>query len=291
MALGEGDYRYEVVPGWAKLPEGWVFTQVADVAVDSEGRIYAFTRGRHPVIVFNQAGEFLTSWGYGECGDFPDRIGQPHGIFIDRNDNVYLVDSYQHVVRQYSRLGEMQREWGTPGEPQTTFYRRQFNMPTGAVIGPDGSMYVADGYGNRCVHKYSREGKHLLTWGDGGDGPGQFAVVHNIGCDRTGRVIVCDRENDRVQIFDPDGAFIEAWTDVVKPADVWVTEDNVIYLVEQGLGGRVGVWSPEGKLLSRFSGPDVQSSHGVCVDIEGSIYVAEIGVGDRGQRLQKYIRV
>ena len=144
------------------------------------------------------------------------------------------------------------------------------------------------------MHKYSKEGERLLTWGDGGRGPGQFAVVHNIGCDKTGRVLVCDRENNRVQIFDSDGKYIEEWTDVVAPGDVWVTDDNTIYVVEQGGSGRVGVWTPEGKLLCRFAGSEgdvMQAPHGICVDDEGSIYVAEIGAGERGQRLQKFVRV
>ena len=82
MTLGEGDYKYEEVEGWAKLPEGWVFTQVSDAAIDSQGRIYAFTRGKHPIVVFDQAGNFLTSWGYGEFGISPHLVSQSHGIFI-----------------------------------------------------------------------------------------------------------------------------------------------------------------------------------------------------------------
>ena len=294
MALGEGDYRYELVEGWAKLPEGWVFSLVSDAAIDSKGRIFAFTRGKHPIIVFDKDGNFVTSWGYGEFGISPHLVSQSHGIFIGPDDEVYLTDAWQHVVRRYTLLGDMEREWGTPGVPGVTYYKREFNMPTGVAIGPDGSIYVSDGYGNRCVHKYSSIGEHLLTWGEAGSGPGEFAVVHNIGCDKTGRVIVCDRENDRVQIFDPDGKHMETWTDVTAPGDVWVTDDNTIYVVEQGGSGRVSVWSPEGERLSRFAGTEdgvLEAPHGICVDDEGSIYVAEIGGDGRGERLQKFVRV
>ncbi len=293
MALGQGDYKYEVVDGWAKLPEGWVFSLVSDAAIDSRGRIYAFTRGKHPIIVFDKDGNFITSWGYGEFGLSPNLVSQSHGIFIGPDDQVYLTDSFQHIVRRYTRLGELEREWGNRGQSGVTHYRKEYNMPTGVAFGLDGSFYVSDGYGNRCVHKYSKEGEHLMAWGEAGSGPGQFAVVHNIGCDKTGRVLVCDRENDRIQLFDPDGEFIEEWNDLEMPGDVWVTDDNTIYVAEQGGYGHVSVWSPDGKRISRFSGASggvLQAPHGICVDDEGSVYVAEIGGEDRGQRLQKFVR-
>ena len=293
MTLGDGDYKYELVEDWAKLPEGWVFSLVSDVDIDSRGRIYTFTRGKHPIIVFDKEGNFITSWGYGEFGISPHLVSQSHGIFITPTDEVYLTDAYQHVMRKYTPLGDMEREWGTPGVPGVTHYRREFNMPTGITMAPDGCIYVSDGYGNRCVHKYSQSGEHLLTWGEPGKGPGQFAVVHNIGCDKTGRVFVCDRENNRIQIFDPEGKHMETWTDVVAPGDVWITDDNMIYVVEQGSGGRVSVWTPEGERISRFAGAPagvMEAPHGLCVDDEGSIYVAEIGADNLGQRLQKFTR-
>ena len=293
MALGEGDFQYELVEDWARYPEGWVPAAVSDAAVDSRGRIYLFTRGRHPVIVLDKEGRFVTSWGYGEFGVSPNLISQSHGIFIGPEDEVYLTDAYQHVVRRYTRLGELEREWGNRGVAGVTFHRRPFNMPTGVAIGPDGSIYISDGYANRCVHKYSPEGEHLLTWGEPGSGPGEFAVVHNIGCDLEGRLLVCDRENDRIQIFDPDGVFIEQWTDLTMPGDVWITADGLIHVVEQGGYGHASVWTPRGERLSRFSsspGGVLQSPHGLCVDGEGSLYVAEIGEGDRGQRVQKFAR-
>ena len=94
MALGEGDYRYELVDGWPKVPEGWELKAVSDAAVDSQGRIYAFSRGKHPLTVCSKDGDFLTSWGYGEFGVTPHIVSQSHAIFITPDDQVYLTDAY-----------------------------------------------------------------------------------------------------------------------------------------------------------------------------------------------------
>ena len=288
MPLGQGDFQFELVDGWPNLPEGWIMAEASDAAIDSRGRIYVFTRGKHPIMVFDKEGNFVTSWGYGEFGLTPHLVSQSHGIFISPDDEVYLTDSLQHIVQRYSRLGDLEHQWGTVGVCKPTYNKDQFNMPTGVAMAPDGTIYVSDGYGNRCVHKFTGSGEHLKTWGEAGSAPGQFAVVHNLGVDSTGRVLVCDRENDRIQIFDPDGQFMEEWTGMSMPGDVWITADDTVYVAEQGESGHLSVWTAEGERISRFSGTEggvLTSPHGLCVDDEGSVYVAEIG---NGKRVQKF---
>ena len=108
-------------------------------------------------------------------------------------------------------------------------------MPSGLAIGPSGEMFVSDGYGAHRVHKYNADGELLLTWGRQGTGPGEFALVHNVWVDKDSRVLICDRENDRIQIFDDQGGFLEEWTDLEKPGDIWI-HDDVVHVVEQGPG-------------------------------------------------------
>ena len=106
-------------------------------------------------------------------------------------------------------------------------------------------------------------------------GPGEFALLHNIWVDERGRVIICDRENNRIQIFDGDGNFLEEWTDLESPGDLWI-HDSIIYVVEQGAGTGVSIWTLDGDLLSRWRGSDegaahgsVIGGHGICVDSPG----------------------
>ena len=90
-----------------------------------------------------------------------------------------------------------------------------------------GAIYIADGYGNARVHKYSPEGEHLLSWGEFGTGPGQFNLVHSVCTDDAGRVYIADRENHRVQIFDDQGAYLDQWNDMHRPCGLLVSGDRV----------------------------------------------------------------
>jgi len=113
-------------------------------------------------------------------------------------------------------------------------------MPSGLAISPGGELFVSDGYCSRRVHKFSPEGELLLSWGSPGEGPGEFAFVHNLAVDPTVRVFVCDRENDRIQIFDADGGYLKWWTDLPLPGDLYI-RDGVAYVVEQGDRGGVSI--------------------------------------------------
>lgn len=143
---------------------------------------------------------------------------------------------------------------------------------------------MADGYGNHLVHKFSPEGELLLTWGQQGTGPGEFGTVHNITVDQESRVYICDRSNDRIQVFDREGQFLEQW-ELPSPNDIWI-QDDIAYVA----GGThwVSLWTLDGEVLARFGSRDEgvpAPGHGICVDAHGSIYA----IGN--QRVTKFKRV
>jgi DNA-binding beta-propeller fold protein YncE len=284
--VGKGDFKYQVAEGWGELPEGWEFKQVAGVAVDSQDRVYVFNRGEHPVIVFDRDGRFLNSWGEG-------LFKTAHGVYMGPDDHIYLVDSGNHTVREFTNDGKLLVTLGTEDHPGAD--GAPFNKPTGVALSPSGEIYVSDGYGNRRIHKYSPDGKLLLSWGEEGDGVGQFALPHGVFVDRQNRVYVADRENQRIQIFTPQGEFITQWTnfDNCKPCTVFIDHDDIVYVPE--LHQRMSIFNMEGRLLERW-GEDEPSHkpgqffapHTACTDSRGDLYVGEVL---EGQRIQKFLRM
>ena len=123
-------------------------------------------------------------------------------------------------------------------------------------------MFVTDGYGNARVHKFAADGTHLLSWGEPGTGPGQFNLPHGIWIDRHGRVLVCDRENDRVQVFDQEGKLLRVWpTKLIGPAVFYVDADDIVYIPEHN-GGLVSVLTLDGERLAQWGDPSFRSCHG-----------------------------
>ena len=285
--VGSGGHRYERVPSWPNMPKYWALGAASDGAVNSRDEVHIFSRGDHPLTIWDTDGDFISSWGEGTFS------ANPHGIYIAPNDKVWLVDRDYHIATEYTPSGELLRTLGNKLAPSPSFTGMPFNMPSGLAIAPGGELFVSDGYGGNRVHKFSADGELILSWGRQGTEPGEFALVHNIWVDRNGRVFICDRENDRIQIFDGEGNFLEQWTDLEKPGDVWIHDDTV-YVVEQGPGSGVSIWTLEGQLLARWRGDQgpgegtLVGGHGLCVDSQGSIYVTEIG---RGARVTKFVRV
>ncbi len=163
---------------------------------------------------------------------------------------------------------------------------------------PKGDLYVSDGYGNCRVHQFAPNGDLKRSWGTSGKGPGQFHLPHGIAVAADGRVFVCDRENDRIQIFNPDGEYLAEWTDTQRPTHIVFDDKGRAYVSElwwhkgqtsQRHGpisvprqGRVSVFDKDGRLLTRWGTPDATAAgsfaapHGIAVDSRGDIYVGEV---------------
>src|SRR6201996_8471629 len=210
IIVGSGDYRYEQIDNWAKIPPGWSLREVGAVGVDKQDNVYVFNRGNHPMMIFGREGNFLRAWGEGL---FP----RAHGLHMAPDGTVFLTDDADHTVRQCTLDGKVLLTLGTPGKPAPFMSGEPFHRCTHTALSPKGDIYVSDGYGNACVHKYSPDGKLLKTWGEPGTDPGQFNIVHNIATDADGWVYVADRENHRVQVFDGNGKYETQWNNLHRP--------------------------------------------------------------------------
>lgn len=245
------------------------------------------------ILVFDgSTGRQLTSWG-------ENFFHLPHGLTVDHEDNVWLTDVVRQQVFKFTHDGKLLLTLGEKGKAGDD--GGHFNQPTDVAVAPDGSFYVSDGYQNSRVAKFSRDGKFLFSWGTKGDGPGQLRVPHGIALDASGRVLVADRGNARLQVFDPQGKFLAEWkgADLGRPWSVAVARDGSIFAVD---GGDQSKNSPDrarmvrmgadGHVLETFGafghGPgEFIWPHDVAVARDGSIYVVEVSVG---MRVQKFVR-
>ena len=197
-----------------------------------------------------------------------------------------------------------------------------FNLPTNLVAAGDDRLYVTDGYGNARVHCFSSTGDYLFSWGGPGSGPGEFNLPHGIDVDSSGRVFVADRENSRIQLFDAEGRFLEQWPDIVRPTDLFICDDDTVFVAEEGarcglfpwmtpdpdaIGGRVAVFAPDGELLARWGGGldpcsagDFYAPHAIWLDSKRTIYVGEVNWSAGGKDgdippdcpcLRRYVKV
>ncbi|MCP4814184.1 MAG: hypothetical protein GY888_16880 [Planctomycetaceae bacterium] len=248
------------------------------VAIDSKGQLYLFHRGDQPICCFSSTGKFIRSWGDG-------LIGSAHGLRIDRDDNVWATDIEHHMVYKFTNKGQLLMALGRPDEPGTD--GNQFNKPTDVAFGPHGNFFVTDGYGNSRVMKFTARGALVKTWGTRGRGTGEFDLPHSIIVDATNRVLVGDRENDRIQIFDLDGKHLATWDGgapygmaLDRSQRLFMADGRANQVVRINRRGTIDLrWGRKGDGAGEFNLP-----HMLAIDPTGHIYVAEVG----GKRFQKF---
>jgi len=257
-----GSRRYRIVRHWGTLPEGMRLGEMSKLAVDSQGDVYVFQRIDPPIVVFDREGRYARSFGEG-------RIADAHGIFITPDDRIWLVDRGHHQIVVCNRQGELLFTVGERGQAR---FQAPFNHPTDVAVAANGDFYVSDGYGNSMVHWFGPEGEHKRSWGGPGDAPGQFVTPHGIWVLADGRVIVGDRENNRIQVFSPEGQYLTGWHDFYKPMDIYVDAEGLIYVADQV--PRLTVLTDDGTIIGRCM-PTPKEGHGVCGDSKANLYVAE----------------
>ena len=285
MAALQDSFNYKVVEGWGQGPEGRAFGGVTPaVATDSHDRVYVARREPAAILVYDREGRFLTAWGEG-------LLKSPHSVWFDERDHLYVTDVKDHTVRRFDSDGRVLQTLGTPG--QVGAPGEPFNRPTWAVLAPGGDLYVSDGYGQFRVHRFSADGTLQHSWGEEGAGPGQFALPHCLRVDSRGRVLVLDRENRRLQIFDAEGVYLDEWPDLDGPNDLYIDRDDNVFIAEGNY--RISVFNLDGRLLARWGeqgegqGQFADHPHGLWLDSRGDLYVAEVPFLDN--RLQKFTRV
>ncbi len=278
---------------------------MASVAVDANDNIWTFNRSVPPIQVYRPDGTFVRAWG-------EKSVGMAHHIKIDRDGNIWLADIGLHVVRKFSPSGEVLLTLGTPGlfgEDQ-----EHLDKPTDMAIASDGSVFVADGYGNNRIVHFDPQGKFVKAWGKLGTGPEELSLPHAIAIDSKDRIYVADRNNVRIQIFNRDGQLIDSWSNAIVPWGFCLTSDDHLWVA----GSTPMAWredpkypgaplscppkdqvvmkfSPTGRVVQVWTIPkgsdghetpgDVNWLHCVAQDSQGNLYLGDI----IGKRIQKFV--
>ena len=303
---------YRTIENHFTMPDGRKVGSTAGITIDRDGTsVWVFERcGANdcvgssvaPVLKFDAAGKVVKSFGAG-------MFIRPHGIHVDRDGNIWVTDGEGpdgkdarrngkgHQVFKFNPDGKLLMTLGKAGV--TGDGPDAFNMPSAVLIAPNGDIFIGDGHGgtsNARVLKFSKDGRFIKAWGKRGTAPGDFETPHNLAMDSRGRLFVGDRGNNRVQIFDQEGKFLDEWKQFGRPSDVFIDRNDILYVADHQSdpktnpgftkGIRIGS-ARDGKVTSFIPDPDPEGSQeGVVADAQGNIYGSLTG----GMALKKYAR-
>lgn len=303
VILKAGDLTFRWAPDWLQVPEGKTLGNTHGcVALAPNGEILFNTDAEHAVVRVSTDGAWI--------GDFgKDLKGGLHGMTISQDDHKTLITVShlgRHEVLQYNEKGKLLWTLGWPEESGKYTSANQYR-PTAVAIAPDGSIFVADGYGLSWVHKYDAEQKYLFSFGGIGSEKGQMRTPHGLIMDTRGdspSLIVCDRENSRLQTFDMDGKCTGVYKgDVRRPCSgsIWGQ-----YLAIADLKGRVTILdgafklvghlgdNPDPKLravngvpLGKWKNGEFLAPHGISWGADGSLYVQDWNRRGRVSKLER----
>jgi sugar lactone lactonase YvrE len=281
---------------WAQLPAGLKWGAVIGAEQGPNGDIYVVHRcfenscaGRTepPIFRFDRSGRAIKSWGSGT-------YIFPHGLYVDAQGSVWVTDAQGkdgkgHQVFKYSADGALLMTIGTAGVEGDSA-QKKLSQPTDVVTAPNGDIFITEGHvigaGVQRVSKWSKDGTFIKAWGRLGSRPGDFNVPHTIALDSRGRLFVGDRHNNRIQIFDQNGTFLDEWTQFGRPSGIAITKDDTIYVADsESWGPDEPGWKKGIRIGSARDGSvkyfieDIESTseehsgaEGVGVDREGNVY-------------------
>jgi len=279
---------------WAKLPAGRKWGAPSKVFVDPDGKsLWVAERcggdsfgcvgsPLAPMLKFDQSGKLVKSFG--------EKVFVfPHGLAVDRSGNVWATDGNGKdgkgmQVFKFSPDGKLLLTLGKAGVIGRDAYT--FNQPADVAVAANGDVFVSDGHqGCNCsarIVKFDKDGKYLMDFGKGGNGPGDLLDPHCLSMDSKGRLFVCNRRNDRIEIYDQSGHYVDAWKQFGRPSGMFITKDDTIYVAEQELGIIIG--SAKDGSISAYvptpippKGERRRGAESVTVDAAGNLYTGEIG--------------
>lgn len=283
---------YDEVKDWGPETVGAFEWEPAGAETDRQGRVYFLRRSDPAVFVMEPSGKVVRSFG-------DALFVWAHGLHVDRAGNIWATDCATgpspqsqpqlqkrnptaiaagrgHQVYKFSPEGKLLMTIGQAGKPGMS--SNQFHCPGDVITAPDGSIFISDGHGrndypNARMLKFTKDGKFIKEWGRKGKGRGEFSTPHVLAFDSRGRLFVGDRGNDRIQIFDQEGRFLEEYKEFGSPSGIAITSDDTIVVTETGKRVVYIGDAKTGKVTGVL--PDVWAE-GVAADDNGNIYVGEV---------------
>lgn len=291
--------NYELVSNWPVLSEGYKLGQPTGIGIDKNDHIFVFHRaGRKWTTPFpdsvisvntvieldNRSGKIINSWG-------SNYFIMPHGLTVDKQNNIWLTDVGLHQVFKFSHEGKLLMKLGVAKTPANDSLH--FNLPTDIAVADDGSFFVSDGYGNSRVVKFSSTGKYIKAWGTFGKKPGQFIIPHGIAIDQKNIIYVADRQNNRIQLFDTDGNFIKELKNDVNVEElpsIAVDKANHLFAIDYdptintdstAKGSTIFEFDSSQQAKNHFGASGsanrtISWFHDIAIDNKGNIYVGDI---------------
>lgn len=272
------DLGYKPIPHGLALPAGTTLGASSSAAFDARGRLVVFTRGDHPLMIFDPAtGALLHTFGEG-------RYARAHGMRIDAEDNIWTTDVAGHTVTKMSAKGEVLLTLGTKGQAGTwneASGSRLLTEPNDIGFASNGDVFVVQGHGKGepRVLRFDKTGKFVTSWGGLGTAAGQFDIAHSVVVDAKNLVYVADRQNRRVQVFDVNGKHVKEWTFAGLPCGLYLGKDQQMYLAS-GFAGQILKLDANGKATGMFGQPgkglgEFGEAHYMTLAPNGDIYVAD----------------